>query len=292
MDYIFTRKGGNMKNYMREILGCYCLVIMLLVIPAICQATDTITVNGSGSALDMMKPMIAAFQKKNKDVRVVMEKPLGSSGAVKALLAGALDLALSSKPLKPEELAKGAHQQVYGVTPLVIIAEKNVRTTDITTRELEDIYSGKRTTWPNGETIRLVMRPNEDVDSKLLSNLSPGMLTAMNTARSRSGMVDAVTDPEAYTTVAKTAGGIGATGMTSIIAEKLPVKSLTLNGVKASPKTLASGAYPLAKEISIVTSPKTPPAAHKLVTFILSPPGRAIAAATGVHVTIGESRHQ
>jgi phosphate transport system substrate-binding protein len=269
-----------------------CLLALLLLVPALSQAADTFTINGSGSALDMLKPMIAAFHKSHKNIHIVMEKPLGSSGAVKALLAGALDLVVSSKPLKPEEIAKGAEQKIYGKTPLVFIAEKNTKKTALTTKELEDIYSGKMTTWPNGDAIRLVMRPNEDVDSKIISTLSPGMTGAMSTARSRPGMIVAVTDPEAYTTIAKIPGGLGTTGMTSIISEKLPVVSLTLNGVKASAKTLASGTYPLAKEISIVTTPKTPPAAHTFITFIYSPQGRAIAAATGVHVTSGVAAHQ
>jgi len=281
-----------MKKNSVVIVCTYCLVAIFLITPGICQATDTVTINGSGSALDMMKPLIAAFQKNNKDVHIVMEKPLGSSGAVKALLAGALDLALSTRSLKPEELAKGAHQQIYGATPLVIITEKSIQKTDITTQELEDIYSGKRTSWPNGESVRLIMRPSEDADSKILSKLSPGMTTAMNTAHSRPGMVVAITDPEAYTTVAKTPGGLGASGLTSIIVGKLPVTSLSFNGVKASPKTLANGTYPLAKEIIIITGPKTAPGARKLITFIVSPHGRAIAAATGVHVTFGETAHK
>jgi phosphate transport system substrate-binding protein len=265
----------------------YFSVVSLLAFPGLCLATETISVNGSGSALDMMKPMIASFQKTNKDVLIAMDKPLGSSGAVKALLAGALDMVLSSKPLKPEEIAKGARLQLYGKTPLVFITEKNVRKTDITTKELEGIYNGKITTWPNGDPVRLVLRPIEDVDTKIISTLSPGMDSAMKTVRSRLGMIIAVTDPEAYTAVAKTAGGLGATGMTSIIAEKLPVSALTLNGISASPKNLASGAYGLSKEISIVTTPRTSPAAHRLIKFLLSPQGRAIAAKTGVYVTAG-----
>ena len=276
-----------MKKYKMFTRTVFGLAVTLLLFPAVCPAVETININGSGSALDMMKPMIAAYQKNNKDVRIYMEKPLGSSGAVKALLAGALDLVLSSKPLKPEEMARGARLQLYGKTPLVMITEKKVRKRDITTRELEDIYSGKMATWPNGEIIRLVLRPNEDADSNLIRRLSPGMANAMDIAKSRPGMIVAVTDPDAYTTVSITPGGFGATGMASIIAEKIPVASLTLNGVAASPKTLASGAYPLAKEISIVTTPRTPPAAHKLISFMFSPQGRAIAAKTGVLVTTG-----
>ena len=276
-----------MKKYKTFTRIVCSLAATLLLFPAVCPAAEAISINGSGSALDMMKPMIAAYRKNNKDVRIFMEKPLGSSGAVKALLAGALDVVISSKPLKPEELAKGAKLQPYGKTPLVMIAEKKVRKRDVTTRELEDIYTGKMATWPNGEIIRLVLRPREDIDSTIIGRLSPALANAMDCARSRPGMIVAVTDPEAYTTVSITPGGFGATGMASIIAENVPVTSLTLNGVAASPKTLASGAYPLAKEISIVTTPKTPAAAHKLISFMLSPQGRAIAAKTGVLVTTG-----
>lgn len=274
----------NNTKFIRSICG---LIVTLLLFPGLCLATETININGSGSCLDMMKPIIAAYQKNNKNVRIIMEKPLGSSGAVKALLAGALDLVLSSKALKPEETAKGAKQQMYGVTPLVLIAEKHVRKSDLTTKELEDIYSGKTVAWPGGDVIRLVLRPNEDADTKILSELSPGMEKAIKAAKSRPGMIIAVTDPESYATVSITPGGLGATGLTSIIAEKLPVASLTLNGVVASPKTLASGAYPLSKEIRIVTNQKTSPATQKLINFLLSPQGRAIAGKTGVLVTSG-----
>lgn len=277
-----------MKKYSTFFTRTVCgVAVTLLLFPAFCPAAETININGSGSALDMMKPMIAAYRKNNNDVRIAMEKPLGSSGAVKALLAGALDLVLSSKPLKPEEIARGARLQPYGKTPLVMIAEKKIRKKDITTRELEDIYTGKMSAWPDGEIIRLVLRPHEDIDSTILGRLSPGMAHAMDTAKSRPGMIVAVTDPEAYTMVSRTPGGFGATGMASIITEKIPVASLTLNGVAASPKNLASGAYPIAKEISIITTPRTPPAAHKLISFMLSPQGRAIAARTGVLVTTG-----
>lgn len=269
-----------------------CLLGTVLLFPVVCLAADTITVNGSGSALDMMKPIIAAYQKSNKDVRIIIDKPLGSSGAIKALLAGALDLVLSSKQLKPEEIAKGAQQQAYGSTPMVFITDKKVGKSNISTSELEAIYSGKSVTWPNGEAIRLILRPTEDADTRIINTLSPGMAAAVSAARTRPGMTVAVTDPEAYSAVVKTPGSFGATGMTSIITEKLPVAALSLNGVAPSPKTLANGSYPISKEIIFITTAKTSPAALKLVSFMLSPQGRAIAGKTGVHVISGATPHK
>ncbi len=134
-------------------------IVVSIFVSNICYAEDMIRINGSGSALDLMKPLIRAYRETNKNIRFKMEKPLGSSGAVKALLAGALDIAVSSKQLTPEEAAKGALQKKYGKTPLAIVAEKSVPKTDITTPELEDICAGRMNRWPNKERIRLVLRP-------------------------------------------------------------------------------------------------------------------------------------
>lgn len=254
-----------------------------------CHAEDTIRINGSGNALDMMKPLIEAYRKTNRDVHIEMAKPLGSSGAVKALLAGALDLAVAGRDLKADETAQGAQQRKYGKTPLAIVTCKSTRAAGITTKELEDIYAGTTGAWQNGEKLRLVLRPREDADTQILRTLSPGMNTAINAALARPGMIIAITDPESYATIAKTPGSLGAAGLNSIISEKLPLAILSLNGVKPSLKTLASGAYPLAKEISFVTSSKTPPAAQKFISFIFSPQGRAIAEKAGVLVTAGSA---
>jgi phosphate transport system substrate-binding protein len=271
----------------KSVLFAVVLSLAGAALAGLCHAEDKIRINGSGSALDMMKPLVEAYAKKYPAVRIEMERPLGSSGAVKALLAGALDIAVSSKRLKPEEAAQGARQTEYGKTPLVIVTEKNVPLTNITTQELEDIFTGKVTTWKNGELIRLVLRPEGDIDTTILRGLSSGMNSAVDASKSRFGMVIAVTDPEAYGLIVKTPGGIGASGLTSIIVERLSLKILALNGVKPSPKTLANGSYPLAKGISFVTTSRTPPAALKFIGFVHSPQGRAIAEKAGVLVTAG-----
>jgi phosphate transport system substrate-binding protein len=273
---------------MRKNLSKYllCAALLAAALSGNCLAADApIRVNGSGSALDMMKPLVKAYLKANPGASIAMEKPLGSSGALKALLAGALDLVASSKQLKPEDTAKGLQARKYGRTPLAIVAEKNVPKQDLTTKELEDIYAGTTAKWPNGENIRLVLRPREDIDTSLLRALSPGLNKAIDAAHARPGMVVAVTDPEAYAAVAKTVGGLGTTGLTSVITQNLPLKVLSLNGVKPTPKNVASGAYPLSKEIDFVTGAGTKPAALKFLDFVYSRQGRQIAEKAGILIT-------
>jgi phosphate transport system substrate-binding protein len=248
------------------------------------QAADLIRINGSGSALDVLKPLIQAYARVHPQVTIEMEKPLGSSGAIKALLAGALDIAVSSKPLKPEEVAQGCRGREYGRMPLALVTAKGVAKSDITTRELEDIYSGKVRTWPNGEAIRLVLRPDADIDTAILRGLSQGMDSALSAARKSPGMTVAVTDPESNTAVASIPGALGASGLSSLLVGKLPLNTLSLNGVKPTAKALSSGAYPLAKEVRFVTTERLPPIAQKFINFAYSSQGRSIASRAGLLV--------
>jgi phosphate transport system substrate-binding protein len=272
-------------------IAVVCLFSLLFfTLPSSCFAADTIRINGSGNVLDMLKPLIKAYQKTNRSTRIELEKPLGSSGAIKALLAGELDIVAASREIKAEEMRSGAQQREFGRTPLVIVTEKSIPKMNITTKELEDIYSGATLAWQNGKTIRLVLRPREDIDTHILKGLSPGMNSAITASQSRLGMIIAVTDPDAYTAVTNTPGGLGATGLTSLITEKLPLNILSLNGIAPSPENLASGAYPLSKTINFVTGIKTPPEAQKFMRFVFSSQGRVIASKSGVLVTFDDKK--
>lgn len=254
------------------------------------EAAEAIRINGSGSALYVMKPLIRAYAKTHPEVRIEMEKPLGSSGAIKALLAGALDIAVSSKVLKPEEVARGGISREFGKMPLAIVTGRNVPKTNITTKELQDIYYGNVRTWSNGEPIRLILRPDADIDTKILMGLSPAMEKAVQAARSQHGMIVAVTDPESDEAVVKTSGSLGAAALPTILVEKVPVNVLKLNGIAPSVKSLTDGTYPLGKDIRFITTKDTPSAALKFIDFVYSPKGRAIAEKAGVLVTADSNK--
>jgi phosphate transport system substrate-binding protein len=251
----------------------------------IIHAGDAIRINGSGSCLEMMRPLIEAYGKASWEVSFTMESPLGSSGSIKALLAGAIDIAVTSRPLKPEEIAKGGRLRYFGKTPLAIVTENRVPLKTISTHELEDIYFGRTSRWPDGEPIRIILRPDADIDTNILKGLSPGMYDAVFKAQLRRGMNIAVTDTESNELVSKTGGGIGASGLTGLYSGKYQLNLLALNGITPSRKTLADGRYPLAKEIDFVTAGKLSPDAAKFLDFIYSNKGRAIAEKTGVLIT-------
>jgi phosphate transport system substrate-binding protein len=250
------------------------------------HAGELIRINGSGAALDVLTLMNDAYRKLHPETRIEMTKPLGSSGAIKALLAGALDLAVSSKPLTPEQVSQGALGREFGRTPLVIVTERNVPRSDITTRELEEIYAGTVKKWSNGEQIRIVLRPASDIDTTILRGLSPALSLAIDKAQAQPGMAVAVTDPESNDLVARTPGGIGASALCSLLVTKPQLNALALNGVVPGVGALADRTYPLAKDIRFITKGPPAPSVADFLEFIYSAAGRAIAEKAGVLVAL------
>ena len=273
-----------MKQIIPSLFSIIVMSMLLSAAPAIVRAEETIRINGSGSGLEMMRPLIDSYRKNQRGIAFVMEKPLGSSGAIKALAAGYLDIALTSKNLKPEDAASGLKVRHYGKTPLAIVTNVGNVKKDISTKELEDIYSGAIKQWPSGELVRPILRPNEDIDTKILQGLSHGMGEAITKANQQRGMITAITDPESNDAVAKTAGSIGASGLSGVLSVKGKLNVLSLNGIQPTPKNLANGSYPLVKEINFVVTEKLSAAAARFLDFVYSEKGRAIAEKAGVFV--------
>ncbi len=284
-----------MKNSIIHRLICLGLCAMLFawVSPVHgIESKATIRINGSGCSFALMKPLIDAYRSEHPQQNFELENPLGSSGAIKALLAGALDFAVSSRPLRPGEREQGATTYEYGRTPLLIVTEHRVPKSDISTRELENIYAGRVRTWIDGERIRVVLRPKDDSDTAILNGFSPGLAQALETARAQPGMIVAETDPESNALIARLPGAIGAAALCGLKGDYLPLNVLSLNGIPGTPATLADGSYPLAKSLHLVTSSETSAAARKFLDFIHSPQGRKIAEEAGVLVNTGKDPAQ
>jgi ABC-type nitrate/sulfonate/bicarbonate transport system substrate-binding protein len=88
----------------------------LTLAPMTVRAGDAVRVNGCGSCLAVLRPLLAAQAERHRGVAVEMRAPLGSSGSMLALLAGALDLAVIGRPLRAEEVQQGARGVPYGRT--------------------------------------------------------------------------------------------------------------------------------------------------------------------------------
>jgi len=257
-------------NYWFSLLISGVVFLAGWALPAPVSAESTLKISGTGSALGTMKQLAEAFQKSHPGVRVQILPSLGSTGGIKSALAGGIDLALSSRPLTKEEQQQGAKQEEYARSPFVFITNSRVNKQNVTIRELEEFYSNPAARWADGSRIRLILRPEKDIDTTIIRNLSQGMEQAVKNALARPGMIMAITDQESGDVVAKTAGSLGGATLAEIISENRAVNILSFNGVHASVKTIANKSYPLAKSFYLVTTSRATSEVRQFTEFIRS----------------------
>jgi phosphate transport system substrate-binding protein len=248
--------------------------------PSLAHAQE-VKIGGTGAALGVMRALADAHTQRQRDTRFVVLPSIGTSGGIKALNAGAIQIAVTSRPLKDAEASGGAVATEYGRTPFIFATPTSNKATGITTQELVDIYAGKLEQWPDGSKIRLVLRPVGDSDSEVIKSISPAMREAKNAAEQRKGMLFTVTDQDSADSVEKTLGAIGPSTLALVVSEKRALKALALDGVAPDTKAIAEGRYPLFKTMYMVVAANPPPAVSDFVSFVRSPAGRDILVRNG-----------
>ncbi len=257
------------------------LLLAAVLLPAPLLAQETIRIGGTGTGLGTMSLLASAFQKKHREIKIRIMPSIGSSGAIRATAQGALDIGLNGRPLKEEEARLGLVVTEYAKTPFVFAVQKDVPIQGLSTDELAKIYRGDMQAWPNGEWVRLVLRPRSDADTTIARGISPEMSAALDRALSREGMLMAATNQESNDMIDRTAGSIGFSTLTQIMTEKHPVKALAINGVEPIANGSANKHYPFMKTLSLLTKPGAPPAVQRFIDFVRSPEGARILLKTG-----------
>lgn len=244
-------------------------------------ARQTVRVSGTGTALGPLAVLAQAFEAANPDVRVHILPSVGSSGAVKAVAAGALDLGFSGRPLNPKERTLGLVAVEVARTPFLFACGPRAGGVGLDAAGLARIYRGETSTWPGGERIRLVLRPASDADTLFLRALSPEVAAALDQAMARPGMLVTSTNQDCDEMLARTPGSLGPSTLAQLSTEARSLTPLDWEGVAPTLANLASGRYPLAKPIVAVLPAAPSPATARLLAFLRSPEGHRILTATG-----------
>ena len=265
-----------MKRFFRKVVA---LGLGGLLASAQVQA-GTVVLGGSGSTLAMMQLLGTAYAKVDPGFQLRVLPSLGSSGAVKGLVTGAIDVGSIARELKPEELAKGLQGEVLAHSP-VVLATSRASERNITTQQLEKIYVGQQTRWSDNSAIRLVLRPASEADTVLISGLSADMKKAVEAALSKDGMLVATTDQDAATALEKQPGSLGTSTLALIRAEKRALTVLSLDGIAAETNGRVNDRYPLKKPLVLAIRSDARAEVVGFVRFVKSEQARALLATNG-----------
>lgn len=261
--------------------ACAIICALLLIGGAGKVGAEVLRLGGAGADLETMRMIGQAYQQLHPDVRVEVFQNMGSSGGIKAVRAGALDIGLSGRPLESREQTWGLTAVQYAKVPLVFVVHSSNPQRQITHQQVMDIYTGRYKHWPDGTLVRPLLRSQTDTDTRRLIELLPGLEAAMAKAYMRRGIAISPTDQEHAEVVATTPGAIGYISLSVVLAELRALRPLDFDGVEPTPHALAAAKYPLWKPLYFVVPAQAPPRVRRFLEFVRMPLGREILERTG-----------
>ncbi len=278
-----------MKIYLRyQVLIFAVLLFVGSIFTGVSSASsnETLIIAGNGSSIRIMKLMADGFQKRHPNVTVSILPSIGSTGGIKAVKEGKIDIGLSARSLKQEEMIPGIIEEAYGRTAFIFGVQESNLIEGFSLTEIEEIYVGKRRTWSDGKPIRIILRPLSDAYSVFLAGINPGVKSASEQVHSVPGVFVGITDREAAVQIERTPGSFGITSAAIVAAEKLKIKAISVDGVLPTLSNVAAGKYPYALTMSVVyREDKYTGAVKDFISFTFSNDGRKLLSANG-YVTL------
>lgn len=252
-------------------------------------ANMTLKIGGTGSAVGMAQRLLDGVANRPPGISGAILPSLGSSGGIKALAAGAIDVCFTSRPLKKAESDMGLAAKALGITALVFTVPTANPRGSIRGTEVVDIYAEKIKAWGDGTPIRYILRPPSDTDTDILMHFLPMLEAPWKRAAEQRIVPVAYTDQEAAELVETIPGGFGPNTLSLILAENRSLKALALDGVLPTIDTIRNGTYDLTKTFYLVTRNDVGAAVTAFVEFAYSAAGRDILESVGV-VLVNDGR--
>lgn len=237
-------------------------------------ADGPLRVGGTGSATELFAVLDRDWRPFPQAVPLAVVPALGSSGGIQAVRDGALDLAITARPIKPGE-ADALVAIPFARSPYVF-ATSHASPPAVTLAELAALYADPQAKWPGGTPVRVILRPRSESDTGLIERSFPPVGKAIDEARKRSEIPIAVTDIDNASMAEKTPGSLAGISLMQVTLEKRQLKPLTIDGRAPSLASFSDGSYPYGRDFFLV-HPKTPsPAVQSLTAFLRSSDGVAL----------------
>ncbi|OHD13966.1 MAG: hypothetical protein A2086_10540 [Spirochaetes bacterium GWD1_27_9] len=146
----------------------YVLFLILIVNTIIfSQTSNKIVIGGTGANQDLLKDLAEQFMDVNKNTIVEVPDSIGSSGGIKAVIEGQIDIARVSRNLKDKEKETGLKYRKFALCPIVFASNLSVNVKNLKTEDILNIYSGKIKNWKElgGADLEIVVIGREEGDS-------------------------------------------------------------------------------------------------------------------------------
>jgi phosphate transport system substrate-binding protein len=266
-----------MRTHLSRIPRAVVLVVSAaLVVSALsgCSSAErranTVVVTGSTTVLPIAEIAREDFEKGHPESQVQVSG-VGSSAGIEAVAAGTAQIGTSSRDLKDEEKNLGLVDTPIAFDGIAVIVNPTNPIQNVTKDQLQAIFAGKITNWAEvggaDLPIDLVNRDEASGTREAFKKLVMGDVPFDRAAAVLPGT------GQVRDVVSRSPGAVGyiSLGFVSPKFATREVKALSVDGVKPTPETIASGEYPIGRTLHFFTKGEPTGLAKEYTDFVLSP---------------------
>ena len=208
--------------------------------------SGAVATGGSTSVEKVIGALSEASMEANPGVDVTYD-PTGSSAGVTGAADGTLDIGLSSRALKEEEISKGLKETTFALDGIAIVVNTENTATDLSLEQIAGLATGEITNWSE------VGGPDAPV---VLIGREAGSGTR-DGFESIVGVEDKCAYEQELTSTGAVLAGVAANpnafGYVSLASVDDNVKMVTVDGVAASEETVKDGSYKIQRPFVFAT---------------------------------------
>ena len=237
-----------------------------------------IVVGGSGTNLGSLRALLSAFTQQHPAIHSKVLSSLGSSGAMRALHAGKITLAATSRPLSEKE-ASGVRFVRYATTPFQFAVASNAHAVPpgpVDKQQIREIYCPDNSMATPAAHFRPIIRPKSDSDTLMLLAAFPDLSDCIMTPYGMKGFPVATSDQEAASMMESIPRAIGTTSLTVIRSEGWNLTPVLVEDEQGNVRPIGTKSLFLAIAEEAGSSQL-----RAFLQFILSPQGQQILRETG-----------
>lgn len=249
--------------------ACACAAALLLSACSTSAASEQITVAGSTTCLPIAEQAAELFGEQTGTS--VLVSGLGSSAGIEAVANGTAQVATSSRSLNADEEQLGLTTIPVAHDGIAVIVNPDNPVQNLSIEQLRDIYAGRITNWSEvgGDDlpIQLVNRDEASGTREAFKTIVMDGEAFDRRAAVLSGT------GQVRDVVSRSRGAIGyiSMGFVDSAYAETEVRAISVNHVEPSEKTIASGGYPISRDLYFFTKGEPAGQVAAYIDYVLSP---------------------
>lgn len=230
---------------------------------------------GTGAMTPLAHALAEAYLQ-SEHGNVVVEDSVGSGGGVRAVVDGAIDIGLLSRPLTERERGERLVVTPIARSAVVLGAHPRVQVDGIASHELVALVRGDRTTFADGRPAVMLLRDRDESANAALELQVPALFAAREAAYASNRLRVLYYDEAMLEAITSTPGAIGLIDLAIASSARVPLKVLALDGTLPGRDDIAAGRWRASRELSFVYRRERTARVAGFLAFVRSPRGRAV----------------